>query len=434
MTKSGDNWKFLFEKYRIAEHVEKHGFFDISASHFRENNLEARLHTKIDHSHKLPPIMKSTGTSILTLTNYSWRIGRFEIFESLPAWTNPDESVIIKALPSWLLSLNRNGITGEGALVNAAAAAGILADFAGEDLVQTISGKSRSGTFDFNARNSSGACTPINVKSAQIEVDAGLEGKDSLVLLEAKRHLSLDFNVRQLLYPYLTFSERVKKPVRPIFITLANDVFDLTEYAFDDPAELSSIRLVRTSRYMLTDSKVSEREILQIALSLDVSSHEIFRPSAPFPQADDFERIIDITEFVATEPRSIGDITNLYEFSSRQSDYYFSAARYLGLGEVVKGSDGLKYRQATVLGSSIARMPYAKKRLELAKILLRIPAVREIYLAFFENHQMLSKNLCEQIVEKWAREEGFSGSTIGRRTQTVMSWVKWLISLGKHPE
>lgn len=431
MTKSGDNWKFLFEKYRIAEHVDKHGYFDILASQFKDNHLEARLHTKVDHSHQLPPIMKATGTSILTLTNSSWRIGRFEIFEKLPAWTTPDHTVKTKSLPSWLESLTRDGITGEGALVNAAAAADILNDFAGEALLPTITGKGRSATFDFTARNTYGGSTPINVKSAQIEVDAGFEGKNALVLLEAKRHLSLDFNVRQLLYPYLTFSSRVKKPVRPMFITLANDVFDITEFAFDDPTELSSIRLVASSRYMLTDSHVSEKEILQIALAIDVGSHNRVSRDAPFPQADDFERIIDMTEFVAAEPRSIEDITNLYEFSARQSDYYFSAVRYLGLGEIVRGSDGLQYRQATSLGSEISKMPYAEKRLEMAKLVLQIPALREIYLAYFDSLTIMPRVAAERVLEKWSRDEGISGATIVRRTQTILAWVRWLIGFGK---
>ena len=56
MSKSGDNWKELYEKYRIAEHIAKFGHYDITAAQFKENNLEARLHTKIDHSHQLPPI------------------------------------------------------------------------------------------------------------------------------------------------------------------------------------------------------------------------------------------------------------------------------------------------------------------------------------------------------------------------------------------
>lgn len=432
MTKSGDNWKELFEKYKIAERVAKFGHYDITATQFKENNLEARLHTKIDHSHQLPPIMKATGTSILTLTNSSWRIGPFEIFQDLPVWTKPDDSVKTKSLPDWLESLSRNGITGEGALINAASAAGILADFAGEDLTQTITGKSRSGMFDFTARNSRGGATEINVKGAQIEVDAGFEGKSSIVLFEAKRHLSLDFNVRQLLYPYLTFSGRTNKPVRPVFITLANDVFDLAEFKFEDPRDLSSIQLVASARYMLTDATVSEQEIVQIALAIDANPNSTAQNTAPFPQADDFERIIDMTEFVAAEPRSIDDITSLYEFSSRQSDYYFSAARYLGLGVVVKGNDGLNYRQATALGSSIANMPYSEKRLALAQLVLQIPALREIYLAYFENHQLMAKSHAEKIVEKWTRLGGFSGSTVGRRTQTILAWVRWLIGFGRN--
>jgi hypothetical protein len=285
--------------------------------------------------------------------------------------------------------------------------------------------------FDFTVRNMRGGVTEINVKGAQIEVDAGFEGRNSLLLLEAKRHLSLDFNVRQLLYPYLTFAGRVKKIVRPVFITLANDVFDLSEFKFDDPKDFSSIQLVASARYMLTDVSVSEREIVQIALAIDAIPSSTVPKLAPFPQADDLERIIDITEFVAAEPRSIDDITTLYEFSARQSDYYFSAARYLGLGTVVKGNDGLNYRQATALGASIAKMPYAEKRIALAKLILQIPALREVYLAYFKNYQLMAKSDAERIVEKWGRLEGFSGSTVGRRTQTILAWVRWLISFGQ---
>lgn len=432
MTKSGDNWKKLFEKYRISEHVAKFGYYDITAAQFKENNLEARLHTKIDHSHQLPPIMKATGTSILTLTNSSWRIGPFHIFQDLPVWTKPDHNVQTKSLPDWLESLSRNGITGEGALINAASAAGILKDFAGEDLLQTITGKARSAMFDFTVRNMRGDVTAINVKGAQIEVDAGFEGRNSLLLLEAKRHLSLDFNVRQLMYPYLTFAGRVKKVVRPVFITLANDVFDLSEFKFDDPKDFSSIQLVASARYMLTDVSVSEQEIVQIALAIDAIPFATVPKLAPFPQADDLERIIDITEFVATEPRSIDDITALYEFSARQSDYYFSAARYLGLGTVVKGNDSLNYRQVTALGASIAKMPYSEKRIALAKLILQIPALREVYLAYFKNYQLMAKSDAERIVEKWGRLEGFSGSTVGRRTQTILAWVRWLIGFGRN--
>jgi hypothetical protein len=428
MTKSGDAWERLFSQFQIAEKVALDGFYDISAEDFKTMNFEPRLLTKVDHSHQVPPVMKENGLSILTLSNSTWRIGPFEVFQKLPAWKTPDETVVHKTLPSWLQSLSKDGITGEGALVNAADASGILNDFCGEELVSTITGKGRSSTFDFRVDNINSGSTSIEVKSAQIEIDAGFEGPGALYLFEAKKHLSLDFNVRQLFYPFRTWDGRVAKRVRPIFITLANDVFDITEFAFPDPQNMSSIELVSTNRYMLSDDLVTEREIVQIAKEVEAQPKRVIVRKVPFPQADDFERVIDITEFVAAEPRSIEDISSNYEFHPRQADYYFSAARYLGLGEVVRGSDGVNYRQITKIGEQIIRLPYAAKRKAMAKLILEIPAVREIYLLKVQHGVLADLAEAERIVSDASKLEGISGSTIHRRAQTVLAWAKWLLS------
>ena len=429
MTKSDMAWKELFEKYKIAEHVSKHGFCDITSAEFKSLHFEPRLLTKVDHSHQVPSVMQDHELSMLTLPNSSWRIGSFEVFAKLPTWTLPDETVTHKSLPQWLQSLTKDGITGEGALVNAADVSGILTDFCGEDLVATITGKGRSGTFDFHLNNKHSGTTSIQVRSAQIEVDAGFEGPEALYLFEAKKHLSLDFNVRQLYYPFRTWDGRVTKPVRPIFITLANDVFDLTEFSFPDPQNLSSISIVSTRRFMLSDEKISKRELFEIAKHIDSGDNSTIERKVPFPQADDFERVIDITEFVATEPRSIDDISSNYEFHPRQADYYFSAARYLGVGELVRGSDGVNYRQITKLGERIINLPYAAKRKEFAKLVLEIPAVREIYMLKIEHGVVADITEAERIVAETSQEEGISGSTIYRRAQTVIAWVRWLLSL-----
>lgn len=430
MTKAGDAWAQLFSQYNIAEKVANDGFYDISSAEFKALHFEPRLLTKVDHSHQVPPIMDEHGLSILTLTNSTWRIGPFEVFESLPSWTTPDETITHKSLPSWLQSLTKDGITGEGALVNAAAASGILNDFCGEDLVATITGKGRSSAFDFAVNNKISGTTSIEVRSAQIEIDAGFEGPEALYLFEAKKHLSLDFNVRQLFYPFRTWDGRVAKKVRPIFITLANDVFDLTEFSFPDPSSMSSIELVSSKRYMLSEDLVSEREIVDIARRAIAEAGRVVNRDVPFPQADDFERVIDITEFVYTEPRSIDDISTNYEFHPRQADYYFAAARYLGVGEIVRGSDGINYRQITPLGEQIIRLPYAAKRKAFAKLVLEIPAVRDIYILKIEHGVLADIAEAERIVAEYSVDEGISGSTIHRRAQTLLAWVRWLIALG----
>ena len=432
MSKAGEAWEQLFSHYNIAEKVAKDGFYDISSAEFKALYFEPRLLTKVDHSHQVPPIMNKHGLSILTLTNSTWRIGPFEVFENLPRWTTPDETVTHKSLPSWLQALTKDGITGEGALVNAADASGILSDFCGEDLVATITGKGRSSTFDFLVDNKISGTTSIQVRSAQIEIDAGFEGPGALYLFEAKKHLSLDFNVRQLFYPFRTWDGRVAKKVRPIFITLANDVFDLTEFSFADPSNMSSIELVSTKRYMLSEERISGREIVDIARRVASETGRVIDRNVPFPQADDFERVIDITEFVSTEPRSIDDISTNYEFHPRQADYYFSAARYLGLGEIVRGSDGVNYRQVTPLGEEIIRLPYAAKRKAFAKLVLEIAAVRQIYLLKVEHGVLADMAEAERIVKEYSTNEGISGSTIHRRAQTVLAWVKWLLTVSQH--
>jgi hypothetical protein len=432
MTKAGEAWGHLFSHYSIAEKVANDGFYDISSAEIKALHFEPRLLTKVDHSHQVPPIMNDHGLSILTLTNSTWRIGPFEVFKSLPKWTTPDETITHKSLPSWLQALTKDGITGEGALVNAADASGILNDFCGEDLVATITGKGRSSTFDFSVDNKISGTTFIEVKSAQIEIDAGFEGPNALYLFEAKKHLSLDFNVRQLFYPFRTWDGRVAKKVRPIFITLANDVFDLTEFSFPDPSNMSSIELVSSKRYMLSEDLVSEREIVEIARRTISGAGRALSRNVPFPQADDFERVIDITEFVSTEPRSLDDISTNYEFHPRQADYYFSAARYLGLGEIIRGSDGINYRQITPLGEEIIRLPYAAKRKAFAKLVLEIDAVRQIYLLKVENGVLADMAEAERIVTEHSANEGISGSTIHRRAQTVLAWVKWLLTVSQN--
>ena len=234
--------------------------------------------------------------------------------------------------------------------------------------------------------------------------------------------------MRQLYYPFRTWDGRVEKKVRPIFITLANDVFDLTEFAFVEKENMSSIEMVSSKRYMLSSERVSELEIVEIAKELQLGKKPFAERKVPFPQADDFERVIDITEFVSTEPRSVDDIATNYEFHPRQADYYFSAARYLGLGEIVRGSDGANYRQLTPLGQQIVALPFAAKRKAMARLILEIPSIREIYLLKVQQGVLADITEAERLVSESSKEEGISGSTIYRRAQTVLSWAKWLLS------
>lgn len=430
MTKFDDNWDAVFHKYGVADVVRKQGFCDITARDFKALQLEPRLMTKIDHSHRLPEVMKRLGLSILTLTNSSWRVGPFAIFAELPQWKAPDSGVTVRYLPTWLESLKTSGITGEGAMLNAADASGILRDFFQEEVTPTITGRGGSGTFAYEIDTLAGKPWTIQVDRAQIEIDGGFEGRSGLYLVEAKKHLSLDFNVRQLYYPYRTWASRVAKPIKPVFMTLANDVFELNEYQFVEPGNYSSIELVASRRYMLSESRIDPESLRELAARPQFREVSGKENKVPFPQADNFERIIDLLEYVADGPRTTEDIAAEYEFVPRQSDYYFSALRFIGLGEFSTNSEGLRVRQATPKGLEISRLSYSEKRLELAKILLEIPAVHKVFETFIRRRVFVSLDEVEKIVGTESHHEGISGATVRRRAQTVLAWSKWIASLG----
>jgi len=431
VTKFDDNWAAVFSQFQVVERVRQQGYCDITAAQFKALNLEPRLMTKIDHSHRLPMVMKASGLTILTLSNSSWRLGPYQIFAELPQWKTPDSDVLERALPDWLESLTKEGITGEGAMLNAADVSGILRDFCQEDVTCTITGRSGSGKFSFAVDLSDGQQRTIDVDRAQIEIDGGFEGKSGLYLVEAKKHIALDFNVRQLYYPFRTWEQKVQKPIRPIFMTLANDVFELNEYRFAELGNFSSIELVASRRYMLSSSRIAKESLRILAEGTVPEQDDGDLEQAPFPQADNFERIIDLLEFVAETSRSTEEIAAEYEFVPRQSDYYFSALRFLGLGEFAVNPEGHRVRGATSTGHRISKLPYAEKRLELARIILAIPAVHAVYRNYLQHGKYMSLDEVEKLLGQTSHQERMSGATVRRRAQTVLAWAKWLGLIGE---
>lgn len=429
MTKADRDWGTVFDRYQLASKVASRGFVDVNSQELKALGLEPRLMTKVDHSHQVPAPLKENRLTILTLSSSVWRIGPFDIFRTLPAWTPMDKATTTKTLPGWIDSIDPGNITGEGALMNAAFSSGILSDFCGESLVPTVSGKGRSGQFSFRVDQFSKPQAEIQVDSAQIEIDAGYEGSSALYLFEAKKHISIDFNIRQLYYPFRTWHQRVSKPIKTIFITLANDVFDLSEYVFTEPQNFSSAQLVRHKRYTLADRNVSRRELIDIAQKCQTGNRFSGEISAPFPQADDFERIIDMASFLGEKPRTVDDIATNYDFHLRQSDYYFSALKFLGLAENVTSEDGQRVRVASQLGKKILSLPPRERNLAYAEVLFGITHVREAFMTAVTSNRLPNPREIEETILKDSISFGIAGSTIRRRAQTIQAWTRWLLNL-----
>lgn len=431
-TVRGANWSDVFEAFDLLDKIKRDGFVDISAKQFHELHLQPRLMTKMDHSHQVPKIFTDNGLSLLTRGFDTWRIGTFEIFQELPEWTLPSADVTNLTIPSYIQTLDVTNITGEPGVINAAHAAGLLTDFAGEEQTLTVGGRMRTGDFSFAVKDYVHGSTNISVSKAQIEIDAGFESPSAFTIYEIKNHLSRDFCARQLFYPYRTWLSRLpNKPIRTVFLTLANDVYDVHEFQFADPMNYSSAELIKHKRYTIGITRPTEAEIVTRARRVIEAEPKRPTTSVPFPQADDFERVMDFVSLLAEEPRTIEELALLHDIHQRQGDYYQNAARYLGLAETVEAEDGREYLQATSLAREILELPYREKNLRYVDLLLNIKPLAETY---FEWVKTGTRPSIDWISDVFARSpfavthkgEKLSESTVRRRAQTIASWAGWL--------
>jgi hypothetical protein len=419
--KNDTAWEEVFASKRILEKIEIQGYADVTADELRVHR-EPRLMAKIDHSNNRPTIMKQHDLVLFSISNSSYRIGPFDLFQKLPQWGDLKNDTTTLAMPEGLQSLNVENITSENAILYSALSSEMLTDFCGEEVRATVSGRMRTGNFGFRINNRRIGQHDVKVNNTQVEIDAGLEGKDNFYLIEIKNHMSVDFNRRQLFFPLNLWSRKIKKPVRTIFLSFSNDAFDFFEFEWKDISSLSNCELVRQKRYVFESRGANNFSLYEFAIKGEKAGKKILS-EAPFPQADNFERVIDLVTFLQESPKSMQYIAQHYDFDPRQSDYYFNAARFLGLAEL----DVFKNRCATKTAEDIFSRPTKEKYQELAKLLISFAAVRRTYLELVKNADGIELDMVRDIV-KFSGEAGniAEESTLRRRGQTVLSWANWL--------
>lgn len=424
-------WEKIFHRYEILRRIDSDGFADVTTDEIREWR-EPRLMAKIDHRDNLPELFKQHDLSILTTSMSTYRIGPFKTFHTLPAWTVPGEDTQMLKFPPNLETLDFLNLTSEPGVINAANATSMLSEFAGEDLMLTVAGRMRTSEFDFSVNTDIGQTQLVSVQRAQMEIDAGYEGGSKLILFEVKNHSAKDFNLRQLYYPYRTWADRLRKKVVPVFLTFSNDVFDFYEFQFETPTNFSSAILTRHKRYMLEHSNPDTKDLAELAKA---GIGQVNRTGAPFPQADSLERVIDLVGILIEKPRTVDDLATYYGFDSRQSDYYFNAAKFLGLATSRTSHDGTEYREATELANSIFLLPFKEKYLEIARRVLATDVIAKCFLELLKGSSMgvteisvIFENSHDSNKSPVAADK-LSDVTIMRRSGTIRGWLNWLSSL-----
>lgn len=411
-------WEILFKRHKILEEVENKGVCYISAKQIKRER-EPRLMAKFDHTINLPPIFAKNGLSILPITRGDYAIAHFDAYHSFEPISSEINRV---SMPAYIQSINSSNIPSEAIALNCAIATGIIADFTGDiDIIPTVSGRMGSGDFDFNIRDTlTDKQLTVDVSNSQIEIDAAYEGVNYLSLLEAKRDISEDFLVRQLYYPYRVWQSRVTKPVKPIFLVYSNGIYHLYEYRFTNPNEYSSVELVKQKNYSIEDTEITIEDIISVLKSVKLENEPQY---VPFPQADSFERVINLCELLNGGGEYDREkITQNYAFDIRQTSYYTAAGIYLGL---------IKPRSFNLTDSGVAilQLPYKQRQLAYCQRILSHKAFYEVTRLYFDRGQMPSTAEIVTIMKDCNLYHVEAESTFIRRASTVRAWVEWIAKL-----
>lgn len=427
-TKNDKAWGKIFKKYKIIDEINRNGFFDISSSLIKEYR-EPRLMTKFDHEVNLPDIFQKNNLSILPLTRGSYRIGHYDVFKKIK---EIDKKIKNFQIPENIKSIDPKNLYSESSVLHSAYATGMIHDLFNitnnNFLIPTISGRMSSKDFNFNILNKkTGKKNKIGVKNSQIEIDAGYETNNELIIIEAKNFKSEDFIIRQLYYPYRLWKSKIVKKVIPVFLNYSNDVFSFYIYNFNNIEDYNSLELIESKKYRISTREILEEDIREILKTTIVKQE----PNIPFPQADDFEKVVDLLTALNDSELEQEEITLNFSFVQRQAHYYTRAAKYLNLIEKKNN----KY-QLTKLGNDIINRDFKDKYLLIISKILEHEVFNKTLKKYFLNNNYISKNEVIKIMKKsklynskTKNFEKLSESTIERRSQTVLKWIKWIISL-----
>lgn len=419
-------WNELFLENNILERIKENGIYQISAATINRVR-EARLMAKFDYRANLPEVFRKNKLAILPVSRSNYVIGRFDAYAEVKYEVSEKNSFY---LPDFIESINYDNLYSESSALHCAYISGIINDLMDEEALYTVSGRMSSNKFDFKIKSVDQELEYlISVENSQTEIDGGFESRNAFMIIEAKNYSVEDFLIRQLYYPYRLWQSKLRKEVIPVFMTYSNDIFSFFVYKFDDFSSYNSLRLLKQKHYRITSEQIVLKDIYEIFKEVKI----IEEPRVPFPQADKFERIVDLLGLLFNNDLSKEQLTNNYQFDERQTDYYANAAIYLGLVDKYKNSDSNEiFYTLSREGLEVMKSSFKMKYLLLVKYILQHEVFYRVLEKHFKSNQLLTKEvICEIMRNCYIYNVNPDSSTIERRAQTVNSWINWILSLGK---
>ncbi len=424
-------WEKLFEEHKILESIEKDSVCKIKSADINKYR-QARLMVKFDNENEFPKIFKNNKLSILPIARREYIIGRFKTHKEFP-----DKDIIkpkIMKLPQKFSSIDTKNITSESVAINVAFASGMIDDVLnGDDLNKsylTLSGRmsSKSLRFKIDSQIKGDSAYDIEVENSQIEIDSAFENEKDVLLIEAKIGEEKDFIIRQIYYPYLLLKNKIdEKYIRPVMFIYSEGSFIFHIYKFTDDNNYSSIKLVETKEYKLSNEiNINLNEVINIMRNVNIVEDRYTEKEdnyIPFPQADTFNTVLNLIEFISSNNKTKSDIELKYGFTDRQAQYYHNALRFLGYSEL---ADKNKIVKLTTLGKEVLKSKNTKVgKLQITEDILKDRIMNEAMRITMNHKKLISEKDAYELLDK---NTELSYKTKKRRASSIRTWLLWIIS------
>jgi hypothetical protein len=148
--------------------------------------------------------------------------------------------------------------------------------------------------------------------------------------------------------------------------------------------------------------------------------------SAPFPQANSFDRIINLCELLNEKTLTAEDITSLYDFDKRQTAYYTAAGRYLGLIEKDLADHSYFLTQ---IGKNLFQLDLKRRQLKLIELIVSHSVFKATLQVYFVQFTPPSNDEIVKQMHKAGLHNVRSESTFKRRASTIAGWIDWILAL-----
>lgn len=253
MSKNNESWQKIYQDLKIWNHDFNKEPFYINAAQIKQcvrgfsktSQTEVRVLCKQDSRNERPQIFIENHLFILPIKNGEYAICQGEGYVDIP-----DIEGVPQNYASKLDFELKSAVIGNSEMqhLDFAYASSLIRTFMNDySLVLSIRGRKYTPDFCFNTSKYQN----IKVQSVQTEVDSGFEGKDKIVLIEAKNSNTKNIIIRQLYYPMRQWSIHTQKETITLFFEKRGNEFLIWEFGFQDCYNLNSIFLKKCAKFIV---------------------------------------------------------------------------------------------------------------------------------------------------------------------------------------